>query len=95
MRRNRARFSLAIVVIGLLVVVALQGGLSRATSTLAPSNIAQVWANEGGDKVWRSELRATSDPNAVLNSALGRARAFPCSAPATKWWPSTWCWKRP
>ena len=68
MRQNRARSSLAIVVTGLLVVVALQGGLSRATSTLAPSNIAQVWANEGGDKVWRSELRAAGDPNAVLNS---------------------------
>jgi hypothetical protein len=34
----------------------------------APSNIAQVWANEGGDKVTRDELRATSDPNAVCNS---------------------------
>jgi hypothetical protein len=35
---------------------------------LTPSNIAQVWANEGGDKVTRDELRATNDPNAVLNS---------------------------
>jgi hypothetical protein len=35
---------------------------------IAPSNIAQVWANEGGDKVTRDELRATSDPNAVQNS---------------------------
>jgi len=35
---------------------------------LASTNIAHVWANEGGDKVWRSELRATADPNAVLNS---------------------------
>ncbi len=32
------------------------------------THIAHVWANEGGDKVWRSELRATADPNAVLNS---------------------------
>jgi hypothetical protein len=35
---------------------------------IAPSNIAQVWANEGGDKVMRDELRAVSDPNAVHNS---------------------------
>jgi hypothetical protein len=35
---------------------------------IAPSNIAQVWANEGGDKVTRDELRATGDPNAVHNS---------------------------
>jgi hypothetical protein len=27
-----------------------------------------VWANDGGDKVLRDELRATSDPGAVLNS---------------------------
>lgn len=33
-----------------------------------PSNIAQVWANEGGDKVTRDELRATNDPQAVINS---------------------------
>lgn len=32
------------------------------------SNIAQVWANEGGDKVTREELRATYNPNAVHNS---------------------------
>ncbi len=68
MRQDRARFSLAIVVISLLVLLAFHTGLSRATSTLAPSNIAHVWANEGGDKVWRSELRATDDANAVLNS---------------------------
>ena len=35
---------------------------------LGPSNIAHVWANEGGDKVTRDELRATNDPNSVLNS---------------------------
>ena len=35
---------------------------------IAPSNIAQIWANEGGDKVTRDELRATSNPNAVPNS---------------------------
>ncbi len=37
-------------------------------SPLAPSNIANVWANEGGDKVTRDELRAASDPAAVHNS---------------------------
>ena len=42
---------------------------SDAPSTpLAPTHIAQVWANEGADKVTRDELRATEDPNAVLNS---------------------------
>jgi hypothetical protein len=38
-------------------------------STLpASSNVAQVWANEGGDKVARDDLRATNDPNSALNS---------------------------
>jgi len=37
-------------------------------AAIAPSNIAQAWANEGGDKVTRDELRATSNPNAVHNS---------------------------
>jgi len=32
------------------------------------SAITQVWANEGGDKVTQAELRASSDPAAVLNS---------------------------
>jgi len=35
---------------------------------LAASAVAQVWANEGGDKVTRDELRATNDSGAVLNS---------------------------
>lgn len=35
---------------------------------IAPGNIAQVWANDGGDKVTRDELRATSDPSGVHNS---------------------------
>jgi hypothetical protein len=35
---------------------------------LVPSHITHVWANEGGDKVTRDELRATNDPNAVHNS---------------------------
>jgi hypothetical protein len=63
------------VVISLLVVVTFHVGLSRAALTsagrvmaLTPSNIAHVWANEGGDKVTRDELRATDDLNAVLNS---------------------------
>jgi len=37
-------------------------------STLAPSNIAHVWANTGEDKVTRDELRASLDPIGVLNS---------------------------
>jgi hypothetical protein len=55
----------AVLMVGLLV------NLQPTTFELQPlasSNIAHVWANEGGDKVWRSELRATDDPNAVLNS---------------------------
>jgi uncharacterized protein (TIGR01370 family) len=40
----------------------------QASPPLAPSNIAQVWANEGGDKVTRDELRGTNDPDAVHNS---------------------------
>ncbi|MGD2147989.1 MAG: hypothetical protein PVH41_14940, partial [Anaerolineae bacterium] len=45
-------------------------GVSRAgrLAPIAPSDVAHVWANEGGDKVTRDELRATSDPNAVRNS---------------------------
>ncbi|MFQ5605980.1 MAG: glycoside hydrolase domain-containing protein [bacterium] len=31
-------------------------------------NITAVWANEGGDKVTRDELRASSNPGSVLNS---------------------------
>ncbi|MBU1877545.1 MAG: hypothetical protein KJ734_01215, partial [Chloroflexi bacterium] len=55
--------------------------VAPATSTagplapLASSSITQVWANEGGDKVTRDELRATqsglglaADPSAVHNS---------------------------
>jgi hypothetical protein len=32
------------------------------------SKITAVWANDGGDKVTRDELRATGNPSAVLNS---------------------------
>jgi hypothetical protein len=35
---------------------------------LAPGDIAQVWANDGGDKVTRDELRATDEPSSVHNS---------------------------
>jgi hypothetical protein len=38
------------------------------STPLAPGHITQVWANEGGDKVTRDELRATNSPAAVLNS---------------------------
>jgi len=41
---------------------------------IAPSHVAQVWANEGGDKVTRDELRATNDPNAVRNSVWDGTR---------------------
>jgi hypothetical protein len=34
---------------------------------IALTDIAQVWANDGGDKVTRDELRATDDPGAVHN----------------------------
>ena len=33
-----------------------------------PGGIAQVWANDGGDKVSRDELRASADPSSVRNS---------------------------
>jgi len=87
MRPNQKKWlGLAVVMAGLLVVVAFHIGLVRAVSPLSPlpglgegrggwgewgegfTNIAHVWANEGGDKVWRSELRASDAPNAVLNS---------------------------
>ncbi len=38
------------------------------TLTESSSSINHVWANEGGDKVTQDELRASSDPNSVLNS---------------------------
>ena len=34
----------------------------------AASNIMAVWANDGGDKVTRDELRASTNPGSVLNS---------------------------
>jgi hypothetical protein len=41
---------------------------SQPGTSPGPCSIAQMWANEGGDKVTRDELRATNDLNAVLNS---------------------------
>ncbi len=38
-----------------------------------PGAITKVWANDGGDKVWRSELRATASVTAVLNSVWNGA----------------------
>jgi hypothetical protein len=34
----------------------------------SPSAIGQIWANDGGDKITRDELRATKDPHAVRSS---------------------------
>lgn len=60
---------LMFIAIGLLIA-------SSVLLVLIPCNGAQesndpgilVWANEGGDKVSRDELRAYADPNTVLNS---------------------------
>lgn len=41
---------------------------NRSAASLAPSQIVRVWANDGGDKVTRDELRAAADPQGVLNS---------------------------
>src|SRR5579862_1578101 len=43
-------------------------GFTGAMISSASSAISAVWANEGGDKVTRDELRATANPNSVLNS---------------------------
>ena len=40
----------------------------QPSTPLTSSNIVQVWANEGGDKVTRDELRAANDSGSVLNS---------------------------
>jgi hypothetical protein len=42
---------------------------SQPGTPTGPSHIVQVWANEGGDKVTRDELRATHDPQAVASLA--------------------------
>jgi hypothetical protein len=49
---------------------------SQPGTSLTLGNIAQVWANEGGDKVTRDELRATNDLNAVLNSVWDGTTIF-------------------
>jgi CubicO group peptidase (beta-lactamase class C family) len=49
--------------LSLFVLMAEREG--RADST---SNITAVWANDGGDKVTRDELLASSNPGNVLNS---------------------------
>lgn len=41
---------------------------AQAQHASAASNIVAVWANDGGDKVTRDELRAGTNPGAVLNS---------------------------
>ena len=40
----------------------------QPSPSLASGNVAYVWANDGGDKVTRDELRAANDPNVALNS---------------------------
>ena len=57
---------------------------------LAPSNITQVWANEGSDKVTRDELRARPPIQARCTIRCGTGQPFPCLARRMKWWPSTW-----
>ncbi len=41
--------------------------ITDTIAPLAPGKIGQVWANDGGDKVTRDELRATNDPLSVGN----------------------------
>ena len=85
MRRNRSAILslskewliLVIAVISLLVVVVFRAGLTRATSALTSGNITHVWANEGGDKVTRDELRATDDPRSHTN-LFQQAQTFGC-----------------
>jgi hypothetical protein len=47
---------------------ATQAERLRRDASVAPGNISRVWANEGGDKVTRAELRATANPASVHNS---------------------------
>ena len=54
---------------GLLLWGLLWGLWGWPVAAQAPgASLAAVWANEGGDKVTRDELRATADPSAVHNS---------------------------
>jgi hypothetical protein len=55
-----------------LVLLAVYGApvvqSGAVAAPLAPSAVGEVWANEGGDKVWQGELRADGSPSAVHNS---------------------------
>ena len=72
MDRNHVRLMVCLLFVILVGLLLACGGdllaTERTAASVASSNIAQVWANEGGDKVTRDELRATDDPNAVHNS---------------------------
>lgn len=59
---------LSLGLLGLVSCWALLAAWPAAANGPPNSHIAQVWANEGGDKVWRAELRASANPTAVLNS---------------------------
>ncbi len=49
------------------MVFGAQQGAAGISGT-GPSNISAIWANEGGDKVTKDELRASTGGRAVLNS---------------------------
>jgi hypothetical protein len=51
------------------MVVAVSLAAAPGFKPPAAGAIAHVWANEGGDKVARGELRATGNPASVINSA--------------------------
>jgi hypothetical protein len=58
----KARLLLTILIINQISIMFY--GFSYATEN---SNIV-IWANDGGDKVTQDELRASTDPNSVVNS---------------------------
>jgi hypothetical protein len=66
MKRRSFESILVIFLLAIYGAPAVQSG--AVAEPLAPSAIGEVWANEGGDKVWQSELRAESDPSSVHNS---------------------------
>lgn len=51
-----------------LVLSLLVGLAAQAQQTPAATTIGAVWANDGGDKVTRGDLRASANPGSVLNS---------------------------
>ena len=63
---------LAVMTICMISAIIFFNGLcSKASAPISspiPNNIVHIWANTGEDKVTQDELRATSDPNAVLDS---------------------------